>query len=69
MFRTCNMLGAAVLALSLIGCGGDANPEPKAEEATPTGGLSALEQMKQGGKSPQELVKEIDAGGKKNTAK
>ncbi len=68
MVRTCIMLGAAVLASSIIGCGED-NPAPTSDEAAPTAGLNALEQMQKGGKTPQEIAKEVDTGGRRKTAK
>jgi hypothetical protein len=45
MFRTCSKLGMALLVSAVVGCGGDDNPAPKADESAPTAGLDALKQM------------------------
>ncbi|GAC1470725.1 MAG: hypothetical protein NVSMB9_16110 [Isosphaeraceae bacterium] len=71
MSRTWFKLGAAALAAVVLGCSED-NPTPKTDEASPTAGLSALDQMNQGAggaKAAAEAGKNVDNGGVKRTKK
>ena len=52
MFRTCSKLGVVVFAAAIFGCGTE-NPAPTAEQLTPSAGVNALDQMKQGGTGPK----------------